>query len=182
MLNPLLKYLAVSEQTACNIEEMIESLGHKRVQSLRLFGKKWIILILTKGLYHCNQKNFSLLICPQQPHLNQVIHNTVLPSSLPNEVSRTGINNWQNSQISNKVSQTEENSQWPTSIIFLRICLNRSVKASDFFFSRLRPVWAPFKRAFMMVWALLNKWINNNVLHHLKGLGKNCKVFWHRRN
>lgn len=27
-------------------------------------------------------------------------------------------------------------------------------RASDFFLSRLRPVWAPFSRAFMMVWAL----------------------------
>lgn len=60
-------------------------------------------------------------------------------------------------QISNQVSLREKSSHLPTSIIFLRICLNRSVKASDFFFKRLRPVWAPFKRAFMMVWALLQK-------------------------
>jgi hypothetical protein len=41
-----------------------------------------------------------------------------------------------------------------TSIIFFRICRNRRVKASDFFFRRFRPVCAPFKRAFMMVCAL----------------------------
>lgn len=80
-------------------------------------------------------------------------------------------------QISNKERPKKYN--LPTSIIFLRICLNRSVKASDFFFNRLRPVWAPFKRAFMMVWALLNRGRNKNVLHHPKGLGKKLHmIFW----
>lgn len=39
-------------------------------------------------------------------------------------------------------------------MILRRIWRKRMERASDFFFSRLRPVWAPFSRAFMMVWAL----------------------------
>jgi len=34
---------------------------------------------------------------------------------------------------------------------------NRMVKASDFFFSKLCPFWAPFSLAFIVVMALKNK-------------------------
>lgn len=40
MLNRLLKYFAASEQISCNVEEMIQNLGHKRQQSLGLVGKR----------------------------------------------------------------------------------------------------------------------------------------------
>ena len=39
-------------------------------------------------------------------------------------------------------------------MIFLKMARNRSCRASAFFFKRLCPVWAPFKRAFIPDWAL----------------------------
>lgn len=49
-----------------------------------------------------------------------------------------------------------------TSIILRRIWRKRIERASAFFLSRLRPVWAPFSRAFMMVWALQAHTEQNN--------------------
>lgn len=43
-----------------------------------------------------------------------------------------------------------------TSMIILRIFLKRIVSASDFFFRRLWPFWAPFRRPFINVKALGN--------------------------
>lgn len=75
---------------------------------------------------------------------------------------------------------------YSTSIIFFRICRNRRVKASDFFFKRFRPVCAPFNRAFMMVWAL-RKQSKHIYCHHLKGtrntsIADLCAVFWKQRH
>ena len=47
-----------------------------------------------------------------------------------------------------------------TSMIVFKIFLNLIVKASDFFFKRLCPFWAPFNRSFIVVMALKIK--NNN--------------------
>lgn len=54
---------------------------------------------------------------------------------------------WYNRNITRKMIER-------TSIILRSIWRKRMERASDFFLSRLRPVWAPFRRAFMMVWAL----------------------------
>lgn len=50
-----------------------------------------------------------------------------------------------------------------TSMILRRIWRKRMERASDFFLSRLRPVWAPFRRAFMMVWALQSQTTNDDL-------------------
>lgn len=130
---------------------MIGSLGHKRKQRLRLSGKRWTISTLPSFCITAAKKRECCSIVSLSK--NRLARKSSYIPALSNEVRRTGMHNRQNS----KVSQTMENSNLPTSIIFLRICLNRSVKASDFFFRRLRPVWAPFKRAFMMVWALVSR-------------------------
>lgn len=51
-----------------------------------------------------------------------------------------------------------------TSMICLRIFLKRIVNASDFFFRRLWPFCAPFRRAFISVKALENNEISPNVI------------------
>lgn len=158
MLIPILKYLAASEQIPCKVEETIGNLGHKRKQRLRLSGKRWRILTLPSSCIIAAKNTIILLIFSiGSPTKNRLARRL---SYIPAYVMKSAEQECTTDRTDRfQVSQTKENSNLPTSIIFLRICLNRSVKASDFFFKRLRPVWAPFKRAFMMVWALVSRGI-----------------------